>query len=62
MNEKEEPPSNKTNLGIRARGFSTCGSLARRFKDIWSLWSSDWDIPVTRGNVSYRRHLISENL
>lgn len=57
----EEPPS-KVNMGISAGFISADGALARRFKGIGALWSSDWGISPARTIISRRCLLISDDI
>ena len=58
----DEPPSLQTNVGIRAGFIPTDGALARRLKDIRTLWASEWSIPPTRGSLHSRCLLIFDDI
>ena len=58
MSETEEnkPPSSKVNMDFISRNIPTSHSFLERLANLWTIWSSDWDIPPIRGFV-YRRCL-----
>ncbi len=61
MNETDKPPS-KGIMDISTGVISTPSSFSRRFKDIWGLWSNDWDIPPIRSSLHRRCLFIFDNL
>jgi len=58
---EDKPPPNKSNMGSSTGILFTPHFVARRFKVIGELWTSDWDICPTRSSLHSRCLFVPAN-